>query len=120
MPFLYFLAQPLLVTLLSSMRYRDAALVMRHVGRRIAELRTERGLTQEQLAERAGVSAGYIRIIEGGRGNLTVHSLVKYATLLDAEPGELLTVPTTETKRGRPASSKVRRKTAAKKTQRAS
>ena len=85
------------------MAHREPALVMRHVGRRIAELRVGRGLTQEQLAERAGVTVGYVRTVEGGRGNLTVFSLVRFATLLDVEPGELLVPPaSTETRRGRP------------------
>lgn len=85
------------------MALRDPATVMRHVGRRIAELRVERGLTQDQLAERAGVTVGYVRTVEGGRGNLTVFTLVKFATLLDVEPAELLVPPkSTESRRGRP------------------
>lgn len=76
---------------------------MRHVGRRVAELRAARGWTQEQFAERAGVTAGYVRQVEGGRGNLTVASLVKLAALLDVEVTDLFTEPaSTETKRGRP------------------
>jgi transcriptional regulator with XRE-family HTH domain len=75
---------------------------MRHVGRRVAELRAALGWTQEELAERAEVSVGYVRQVEGGRENLTIVSLVKLATLLGADPGDLFTLPTTQARRGRP------------------
>ena len=84
------------------MPLRDPATVMRDVGRRVAELRAERGWTQDQLAEHAGFSVGYVRTVEGGKGNLTVFTLVKFATLLGVEPAELLRAPTTERRRGRP------------------
>lgn len=85
------------------MRPRSATLVMRHVGRRVAELRAGQGWTQEELAERAEVSVGYVRQVEGGGENLTIATLVKLAGLLGAEPGDLFTVPTTtEARRGRP------------------
>lgn len=55
-----------------SSRWADAppvsppTLVMRHVGRRVAERRAAQGWTQEELAERAEVSVGYVRQVEGG------------------------------------------------------
>lgn len=53
--------------------------LLRNVGRRIAELRRATGLTQEGLAERLDVSVGYIRQVEGGTKNLSVRSLAAFA-----------------------------------------
>ena len=39
------------------------------VGKRIVYLRREHGLTQEELAERAGVSYKYIQMLEGKKPN---------------------------------------------------
>ncbi len=54
----------------------DPDLVLRSVGRRVAELRSG---TQEELAERLGVSIKYLQRIEAGRPNLTIRSLVRIA-----------------------------------------
>ena len=85
------------------MRPLDLATVLRSVGRRIAELRRARGLTQEQLAEQAGVTVGYVRQIEGGTENLTLESLVKLANLLEVGLDEVMVAPTSmKARRGRP------------------
>jgi len=81
----------------------DPDQVVHNVGRRVAELRAERGLTQEQLAEAAGVSIKYLQRIEAGRQNLTIRSLVGFANLLDAKPVEFFEAPATTGGRiGRP------------------
>lgn len=67
--------------------------VIRDVGRRVAEGRMRRGLTQEQLAEEAGVSLKYLQRVEAGKENLTVQSLVKLANLLRVEVIELFKRP---------------------------
>lgn len=83
---------------------RPEGTVLRHVGRRIAELRVARGWTQEEFAERAGVSPGYVRQIEGGRGNITLTTAVRFATLFGVDVSELFVPPaSTEVRRGRPA-----------------
>ena len=61
---------------------REAAAALRRLGKRVKAARQERGFTQEVLAERMGLSPGYIRRIEGGQENLTVASLVKLARAL--------------------------------------
>lgn len=73
------------------------------IGRRIAELRAARGLTQEQLAERLGIDPTHLQKIEGGRLNVTVRTLVTLAAALGCTPGELFEAPQSrEVKVGRP------------------
>lgn len=63
----------------------------------IKQWRNHRGLTQEQLAERIGVTPGAISQLEVGRINYTQHTLELIADALQAAPGDLLNVdPTRE------------------------
>lgn len=85
------------------MRPSDPDQVVHSVGRRVAELRVALGMTQEQLAEAAGVSIKYLQRIEAGRQNLTIRSLVGLANLLEAMPVDFFGAPTTAKGRtGRP------------------
>ncbi|MCK9462892.1 MAG: helix-turn-helix domain-containing protein [Proteobacteria bacterium] len=90
------------------------------VGRRIAELRRGRGLTQERLAEKANFSLKYLQRIERGRENLTVTSLAKLADLFTTEIADLFKPPASmEILTGRPKSAsptqgKAQRKTASR------
>lgn len=52
------------------------------VGRNALRIRKERGLTQEQLAERSGLSQQYISGLEQGRRNPTIVTLYELATAL--------------------------------------
>jgi transcriptional regulator with XRE-family HTH domain len=54
---------------------------IRAIGRRIADLRRERGFTQEQFAEKVGVSEKYLQRVESG-ANLSIRSLVRFANAL--------------------------------------
>jgi transcriptional regulator with XRE-family HTH domain len=50
------------------------------IGDQLGRLRTQRGLTQEQLAERAGVSVDVIRKLEqGSRATARIKTLVELA-----------------------------------------
>lgn len=60
------------------------------VGGRIRELRTKQGITQEKLAERAGISTRHISDVECGRRNLGVDSLSKIASALSVTTEHLL------------------------------
>ena len=87
------------------MRPSNPAHVERAVGRRVAELRTERGWTQEALAERLGVSIQYLRRIELGQTHVTVPKLVELANTLRVAPGALFDKPRSlAVRRGRPSS----------------
>ena len=63
----------------------------RLVGRNVRRARERAGLSQEQLAVRAGVSQQYVSTVENGRRNVTVVSLYILAQQMDATPVELLT-----------------------------
>jgi transcriptional regulator with XRE-family HTH domain len=78
--------------------------VLQNVGRRIAELRHQRGWTQSQLAELAHVNTAQIGVIESGRANLTLRTLIRIASLLGVHVQELLDVPHSPTplRPGRP------------------
>jgi transcriptional regulator with XRE-family HTH domain len=76
---------------------------MRDLGRRLAELREARALTQEQLAEEAGFSTKYLQRLEAGRENLSLRSLVRLANLLRAPIPRLLDPPRhRRARKGRP------------------
>ena len=81
----------------------DVSTVLFDIGRKVAELRAARGLTQEQLAEQAGIDPTYLQRIEGGRLNLTVRTLVLVAAALGCAPKDLFEPPQSrEVKVGRP------------------
>lgn len=81
----------------------DPKRLRRDVGRRIAELRQEFGLTQEQLAELFEVSSRYVQSIEAGRENLTLDTLAKIARVLATDVVRFLEPPKTKPPRpGRP------------------
>jgi transcriptional regulator with XRE-family HTH domain len=60
------------------------------LGTRLRALRRARGLTQEQLAERAGLSYKFLGEIERGQGNPTLETLVALAGALDLDVVDLL------------------------------
>lgn len=53
------------------------------IGKRIAELRTEKGITQTQLAELTGLKQGNIARIESGKYNTGQDILSSIAKALD-------------------------------------
>ncbi|PWI43134.1 helix-turn-helix domain-containing protein [Streptomyces sp. ICBB 8177] len=66
------------------------------MGDRIAELRRRRGLTQEELAEAAGLSVDVVRKLEQGRRKTArLTSINALARALDTEPSHLVGQPTT-------------------------
>jgi transcriptional regulator with XRE-family HTH domain len=57
---------------------------------RLKKLRADRGMTQEALAEKAGISRVYIARLETGRQDPTLATLKKLAKALKVKVGELL------------------------------
>ena len=91
----------------------DDRKLLRAVGRRIAELRSERGWTQETFAEHYGASAKYAQTLELGTQNLSLTTLARIARTLKVPVRELLASPKSlRANPGRPArtGSVVRRK----------
>ncbi len=63
------------------------------MGRRIGEIRRERGYTQEELAERAGVSASYLQKVEHGDVNISFRAMYRLAQALGVRRPDLLEPP---------------------------
>ena len=61
----------------------------RVLGRRLKALRKRAAMTQEELAERAGINPKYISGIERGRENPTLDTLLRLARELGVQPVEL-------------------------------
>lgn len=59
------------------------------LGKRIVKLRRKLGSTQEQLAERAGISWKNLSDLENGRGNPKLTSLERLSQALDVTLAEL-------------------------------
>jgi DNA-binding XRE family transcriptional regulator len=59
------------------------------LGREARRLREARGLTQEELADRAGLHPNYIGRIERGESNVGVKALFKLARGLGVSPAAL-------------------------------
>ena len=60
------------------------------LGLAVREARTERGISQEELAHRAGVHRTYVGGIERGERNPTVTSIFKLADALELRASELI------------------------------
>lgn len=85
------------------MRRIDPDRLLRDVGRRLAELRAEKGATQESFAAEAGLSTRYVQRIEAGEENLTLRSLAILASVLRSPVATLLEPPRTRgARKGRP------------------
>lgn len=84
-------------------RIFDAEDVIADVGRRVAELRAQKGLTQQALAEELELSWKYLQQVELGLENLTLKSLVRLSNALGATPVDLFSAPVSRKRRpGRP------------------
>ncbi len=66
------------------------------VGERLRKLRKLKGLSQEKMAEQAGVNAKYYSEIERGKRNVTIKVLEKIATNLGVTFEDLFRFPLNE------------------------
>ena len=65
-------------------------MLYQRIGRRIRERRSAQKLTQERLAELAGISLSFLGHIERGSRKLSVDTLYKICMALDCSADELL------------------------------
>jgi len=68
-------------------------LTVQRLARRIRELRTERGLTLQNVAESAGFSKGLLSKIETGVVSPPIATLAKLAEVFDVPIGEFFEIP---------------------------
>lgn len=59
-------------------------------GSRVRARRQQLGLSQEALADVAGLHWTFVGQVERGRRNLSLHNLLKLATALEIDAGELV------------------------------
>jgi transcriptional regulator with XRE-family HTH domain len=59
-------------------------------GKRLRELRLERGLSQEKLAEIADLHRNYVGVLERAVQSATLDAICKLARALKVRPAELL------------------------------
>ena len=59
-------------------------------GKRVRELRHQRGFTQEELADRSHLHRNYVGGVERGERNISLINIVELAHALAIKPGELL------------------------------
>ena len=68
-----------------------------NLGNRIRDRRNEIRLSQENVAERAGISANTVSRIEGGQSAMSIEIFIKMVQILEVDANELLGVSTLET-----------------------
>ncbi len=64
-------------------------MIEKDIGKRIQEIRKKRGLKQEELAEKIGVSAHYMSALERGVYNIKLELLVNILNELDCSADEV-------------------------------
>jgi transcriptional regulator with XRE-family HTH domain len=64
----------------------------RTVARNLRRLRQETGLTQEELADRAGLNRNYVGMIEREENSPTVDALEQLSKALNVEPTSFFSV----------------------------
>jgi transcriptional regulator with XRE-family HTH domain len=62
----------------------------RRLGGRLKALRSAKGWTQQELADKAGLTPAFLSYLENGSRSGSLESLLKLATALGAEPEQLL------------------------------
>jgi transcriptional regulator with XRE-family HTH domain len=65
-------------------------------GRAVRKRRAELGISQEELASRAGLHRTYVADVERGTRNISLENIVKLATALNISPSALFDLVSTE------------------------
>ncbi|MCX7995998.1 MAG: helix-turn-helix transcriptional regulator [candidate division WOR-3 bacterium] len=64
--------------------------IQEKVGKKVKEIRKQKGFSQEELAFRSGLHRTYISDIERGNRNVSVKNIEKIARALGVKPSGLL------------------------------
>lgn len=62
------------------------------IGARIEEIRSKRGITQDQLSERMEINPKYLSSIERGKENPTLNTLIKLSRALEVDFDEVFSL----------------------------
>lgn len=62
--------------------------IIDELGPQIRKLRAEKGLTQQELAEKSDLSVQFINFIENNKRKLSLETLIKLLDSLEISPGE--------------------------------
>ena len=65
-------------------------------GQRLRARREALGITQEKLAERAGLHTTYVSSVERGERNVSLHNILRLASAVEVDPGDLVRGLTSE------------------------
>ena len=68
----------------------DASDLLLALGRVIRGVRKARGLSQEALADAAGIDRSHMGKIERGERNVTILNIARIAAALNAQPSQIL------------------------------
>jgi transcriptional regulator with XRE-family HTH domain len=68
----------------------EDSIYLQSFGRRLAALRVQRGLSQEELAAACGLGPGEVRRVERGLRDLSVIALADLAQALQLQPADLM------------------------------
>ena len=60
------------------------------VAKNLRQLRTARGLSQEEVADRANINRNYVGMLERSEHAATIDMLEKIAGVLDVDPADLV------------------------------
>lgn len=74
-------------------RFRRAMTIRQLLATNLRNLRHAAGISQEELADRAGVNRNYVGMIERCENAATVDVIGQLAEALDVAPSELLSEP---------------------------
>lgn len=64
--------------------------ILERFGNRLREVRQEAGISQEKLAEVAGLHRTYVSSVERGERNISLLNIKKLADALNVAPADLL------------------------------
>ncbi len=59
------------------------------IGAKVKEIRSKRGITQDQLSERMDINSKYLSSIERGKENPTLNTLIKLSQSLEVNLDEI-------------------------------